>query len=268
MKRLFFVFTVCMAVFSISPMSHAETSGGLVIVGTGSGSSILRAIGEAFTNQNPGISITIPKSIGSGGGIKAVGNDEYILGRVARDIQDQEKKYGLRETPFAKMPIVFFVNNSVPIMDITPEQVCGIYDGTTREWEEIGRGKGKIRVIRREDGDSSLLVLLRAMPGFREITMTRRSKTTFSDPSTVAECARQKNAVAFGTWPNVKNETRVHALKLDGVHPSEHEYPYNGTLSLIYKEKNYNGNLRKFVEFITSTAAEKAIIDAGGLPAE
>ena len=268
MKKLIFVLTTCMAVFAIFPVLYAGTSEELVIVGTGSGSSILKAIGKAFAKQNPEITITVPKSIGSGGGIKAVGNDEYILGRVARDIVGNEKKYGLKQVPFAKMPIAFFVNTSVPISDITPEQACRIYDGTTRKWEEISKGKGKIRVIRREDGDSSLLVLLRALPGFKDITLTRRSKTTFSDPSTVAACAKQKNAIAFGTWPNVKGEPGVHELKLDGVHPAEQKYPYTGTLSLIYKGKNYNGNLKKFVEFISSTAAKKAIIDAGGLPAE
>ena len=268
MKKMALVSALCMAVFAFFPILHVGASEELTIVGTGSGTSILKAIGKAFTKQNPEISITVPKSIGSGGGIKAIGNDEYILGRVARDIKDKEKRYGLKCVPFAKMPIIFFVNNSVPISDITPGQVCRIYDGTTRKWEEISKGKGKIRVIRREDGDSSLSILLKALPGFKDITLTPRSKTTFSDPSTLAACTKQKNSIAFGTWPDVRKATDVHELKLGGMHPSNPKYPCTGTLSLIYKEKNYNGNLKKFVEFISSTAAKKAIIDAGGLPAE
>ena len=152
--------------------------------------------------------------------------------------------------------------------DITPEQACRIYYGTTRKWEEISKGKGKIRVIRREDGDSSLSILLRTLPGFNDITLTSRSKITFSDPSTLAACTSQKNSIAFGAWPDVKKTTGVHALKLATMHPTDPKYPCTGTLSLIYKEKNYNGNLKKYIEFISSPAAKKAIVDAGGLPVD
>jgi phosphate transport system substrate-binding protein len=268
MKKMTLVSAVCLAVFAIFSVSHAGVSGELAIVGTGSGSSILKAIGKAFNKQNPEISITVPKSIGSGGGIKAVGNDEYILGRVARDIKGKEKRYGLKRVPFAKMPIVIYVNNSVPMSDITPEQACRIYDGTTRKWEEISKGKGKIRVIRREDGDSSLLILLRSLPGFKDITLTPRSKTTFSDPSTLAVCTSEKNSIAFGTWSDVNKATGVRALKLGRMHPTDPKYPCTGILSLIYKEKNYTGNLKKYIEFISSPAAKKAIAEAGGLPVD
>lgn len=266
MKNMALVSVVCTAVFVFFPVLHVGASEELTIVGTGSGTSILKAIGKAFTKQNPEVSVIVPKSIGSSGGIKAVGNDKYILGRVARDIKDKEKRYGLKHVPFAKMPIVIYVNNSVPISDITPGQVCRIYDGTTRKWEEISKGKGKIRVIRREDGDSSLSILIKALPGFKDITLTPRSKTTFSDPSTLSECTKQKNSIAFGAWSDVRKATDVHALKLGGMHPSNPKYPCTGTLSLIYKEKNYNGNLKKYIEFISSPAAKKAIVEAGGLP--
>lgn len=119
-------------VFSGHSANASET---LVIVGTGSGISIL-------------------KSIGSGGGIRAVGNDEYTLGRTARNIDERETSYGLKELPFAKMPIAFFVNNGVSLDNISPETAGKIYAGTIRKWENIGGGTGTIRVIRREAGDS------------------------------------------------------------------------------------------------------------------
>ncbi len=229
---------------------------------------ILKAVGKAFTRQNPGIFIVVPKSIGSGGGIKAVGNDEYILGRVARDIRDKEKGYGLKQIPIAKIPIVFFVNTGVSISNITAMQACGIYDGTIRRWEEISGGKGKIRVLKREHGDSSLLVLNETLPGFKDITLTPISKTAYTDQQNLEECSKQKNAIAFGTWADAKYETGVRVLKLNGMHPTDPKYPFIGPLSLVYKEKNYNGKVKKFVEFISSDAGRKAVIEAGGLTVE
>jgi len=249
----------------IGTAAYAEK---ITIVGTGSGTSILKAIGEAFTAANPDISIDVPASIGSGGGINAVCKDEYILGRVAREIKENEKILGLTRVALAYMPVVFFVNDTVTVTSITAQQACDIYSGKIRNWEEIGVGKGKIRVIRREDGDSSLSILLKTLPGFKDITLTEQSKTTYSDVSTVEECVDQENAIAFGPWPNVKNIKGVHALEIGGVGPVHNEYPCGGTLSLIYKEKNYKGNVKKFVEFATSPAVYEVMRDAGALPVQ
>ena len=197
-----------------------------------------------------------------------VGDDEFIVGRIARDISKREESFELTSLPFARMPIVFFVNSSVPLEGITSGQVCGIYEGTIRRWEELNGGQGKIRIIRREDGDSSLAILLKTVPGFAEIAFTKRARTTFSDPLTVAETAGQANAIAYGTWPNVRTEKKIRVLKLDGLHPDSSDYPYVGQLSLIYKERNLDGLLEDFVEFLSSPMAHEAILAAGALPVE
>jgi phosphate transport system substrate-binding protein len=247
-------------------MGDARASKELVIVGTGSGISLLQALGKIFMKQNPDITITVPASIGSGGGIRSVGNDEYVLGRVARDIDENEKQYNLEVIPIAKIPIVFYVNASISIWEISYEQACGIYSGAIRKWEEIGGGQGTIRVIRREDGDSSLSIFMKTLPGFKEITITERSKIIYTDQETVEACKSQKNAIAFGSLADIKYEKGVRALKLDGVDPTEPMYPHLGFLSLIYKQKNYKGNVKKFIEFTLSDDAKHAIFTAGGLP--
>lgn len=65
---------------SVSPTA-AEV---LEIVGTGDGVAVLHKLGAAFTTQHPGVEVQVPKSIGSGGAMKAVGTDKNVLGRVAR----------------------------------------------------------------------------------------------------------------------------------------------------------------------------------------
>lgn len=127
MRRVFLTIGLGVAIVAILYTSPSPAAEQMVIVGTGSGVPLLEAVGKAFTQQYPGIVIALPESIGSGGGIKAVGNDEYLLGRVAREIKDQEKRYGLEITALAKTPIVFYVNDSVPLKNLTQEQACGVY---------------------------------------------------------------------------------------------------------------------------------------------
>lgn len=262
MKKLLgflLVFTMGLVV-SATVMAEEVT-----IVGTGSGMAILKTVGDAFSLENPGVTVVVPKSIGSGGGIKAVGNDKNAMGRVARKIKDKEKHYGLSYVAIAKMPIVFYINKNVGIENLNPQQVCDIYSGKVTNWQDVGGANAKIRVIRREDGDSSLSVLLKTLPGFKDINLTSRSKTTYNDQETCKLTEDTKNAIAFGTYGNARNYN-VDILNINGKVPTGADYPYVGTLALIFKEKNNTGNIKKFVEFASSQNAHDAIREAGGLP--
>jgi phosphate transport system substrate-binding protein len=244
-------------------IAHAEE---LTIVGTGAGASVLEKVGKAFTAKNPDITIVVPPSIGSGGGVKAVGNDENVLGRVSRKIKDKEKNLELTYAAYAKLPIVFYVNSTVGVKNLTSGQIADIYSGKITNWQEVGGSDGKIRVIRREDGDSSLKVLLNTVPGFKDIELTKKSKTTYSDPETLDTCEKTPGSIAFGAYSDVKDNKNITALSLDGVKASSANYAHVGELGLIYKEKNNTGNVRTFIEFITSGAANDVLADAGAIP--
>lgn len=237
----------------------------ITIVGTGDGVAVLKAIGEAFAQNNSGTTISVPKSIGSGGGIKGVGNDKYKIGRVARGIKDKEKPFGLTYVPFAKVPTVFFCNKNVKKTGLTARQICGIYSGEITNWQKVGGKNSRIKVVRREDGDSSLKVLLKTFPGFKNISITNKSKTAFSTPENIKIVEEKKDTIGFGPY-DVAKAANVNIFSIDGKKPTEAGYPSAGTLALIFKQKNYMGNLKKFVEFATSDGAHDAIESAGGIP--
>ncbi len=237
----------------------------ITIIGTGSGTTILEAIGEAFSQQNSEITINVPESIGSGGGIRTVGRDKYILGRVAREIKEKEKPYGLTYVPYAKIPIVFFTNKSVRVENLSLQQILSIYSDKITNWKDVGGNDAKVRVVTREEGDSSLGILLKSFPGFKDITITSKAKTTFSDPETETTVLKTTGVIAYGSYPNTRL-IDVHILNIDDKNATEPNYPYVCTLGFVYKEKNYTGTMKKFVEFATSEVAHEAIREAGGIP--
>ena len=262
MRKAFIAILVLAVSLAFSGPVMAED---VTIVGTGSGSAVLKAVGEAFTQNNPGVTINVPKSIGSGGGVKSVGGDKAKIGRIARKVKAKEAHFGLTYIPFRKMPICFFVNKSVGVKNLSTKQVCDIYSGKITNWKDVGGKNAKIRVVRREDGDSSLSVLLKTFPGFADITLTPKSKTTFSDPSTCELTEKKADTIAFGTYINAKNYD-VEVLSIDGKSITDAGWSYVGVLGFIYKEKNYTGNIKKFVEFATSSQAHDVIKGKGGLP--
>ena len=64
------------------------------------------------------------------------------------------------------------------------QQILDIYSGKITNWKEVGGDDARLRVVTREEGDSSRGILVEFFPGFKDITVTSKAKTTFSDPET------------------------------------------------------------------------------------
>ena len=154
------------AVLGLCATVHA---GDLSVVGTGDGIDLLRALGAAYTADHPETNVIVPPSIGSGGGIAAVGSDKEVLARIARPLSDSEKEAGLIATPVFRLPSAFFVHRSAGVSGLTNAQLADIYRGKITNWREVGGADLRIKVVRREDQDSTLLVLRQSMPGWKEL---------------------------------------------------------------------------------------------------
>lgn len=261
MKRLITGLLVFFSSITISTMAMAED---IKIVGTGDGVVVLKSIGEAFTKAS-GVKVDVPDSIGSGGGIKAVGADEAKIARVARKLKDKEAPLGLTYTPFATIPTVFCVNSSVSVDTLTAKQATDIYTGAITNWKEVGGNDEPIRVVRREEDDSTLANLKASFPGFKDIVITDKSKTANSVPEMVEIVAGKAGTIAFAAL-DVALANNFKVLRIDGKAPTDPGYPTVGTMAFVYKEANNTGSIKQLIEFATSSAAHDAITSKGGIP--
>jgi phosphate transport system substrate-binding protein len=252
--------------FTCITFSSSVLADEIAIPGTGDGVAVLNSIGEEFT-QKTGVVVLVPKSIGSGGGVKAVGNDHVNLGRVARGIKDKEKHFGLSYKAFFTVPTVFFAHQSVSIDDIGAQQVLDIFSGKITNWKEVGGSDNAIVVIRREDGDSSWGNLQKTFPGFKDITITENATKAPKTPVMVAQVQNREHSIGFGPY-DVAVANNLKVLKVNGKGATDKGYPYFGTIGFVYKDKNLTGITKDFVEFAVSPNAHDAIKKAGGSPIE
>jgi len=239
-------------------------AGEVVIPGTGDGVAILKAIGAAFTAAHPEMPVSIPDSIGSSGGIKAVGAGEAVMARVARDIKEKERGLGLTQTPFARIPAVFFVHPGVRVSMLKAEQVAAIYAGTITNWRQLGGDDAAIVVVAREENDSTLGVLRSSMSAFAELKITPTALVETKTPLMVERVESTPNAIGFGPY-DVASKNAVKVVGLDGVMPLMANYPCVTTLSLVYKQETLSGPYAAFLQFATSPAAMLPISVGGGV---
>ncbi|MBF0382516.1 MAG: substrate-binding domain-containing protein [Magnetococcales bacterium] len=227
----------------------------IIIAGTGDSESLLRLIAKRFEKDNSSSDITVyvPDSIGSGGGILALKKGVVQLARTARPIKKRERE-GLISIPFAISPVVFAVHPTVMGIDgLTSHDILAIYSGQIKNWSELGGVDHKIYVVEREHGDSSLRALGRTFAGWRsDLQIGKMYYSTATAAKAVAN-----HPYTIGYLPlSIALGSGLKVLNIDGKAPDESnivsgEYPYILYFELVAK-KPVAGWEKKFISYMFS----------------
>jgi phosphate transport system substrate-binding protein len=237
----------------------------LKIVGTGDGMDLLRALSNDFMQQSKTVHVEIPPSIGSGGGIAAIGAGKAVVGRVARKLTDSEIASGIVYKPIARLPSAFFVHPGTGVTGLTTDELMNVYSGRVTNWSDLGGANLRIRVVRREDTDSTLIVLRQMMPGWKDLKITEYSKTATTTQEAIQTVRDVDGAIGFGPY-SATLEPDVSVLKINGHSPLDTAYPSHVELALIYKETEITAAAREFIDFANSAKARSIISQLGSVP--
>jgi phosphate transport system substrate-binding protein len=250
----------------LAGIAGSAGAGDLAVVGTGDGLEVLRAVGAAYTADNPETSVFVPPSVHSSGGIAAVRTGTAPLGRIARPLTLEERAEGIIEVPVFRLPSVFIINSAANVRQLTADQATRIFRGDITNWQEVGGTNLRIKVVRRDEADSTLKVLRATMPGWRNLEVTDKSKVAATTQAAFDLVTELPGAVSFAPYSR-SLEANVLVPELDGRHVTDAEYPSAVTLSLIYREATVTEPTLDFVRFLFSPKARALIRNFGGTPA-
>lgn len=245
--------------------TQAELTGTVATDGSTSMEKVIGALGEAFTDVNPGVGFTYNPT-GSGSGITAVAEGRCDIGLSSRALKDEEKN-GLTETVVALDGIAVIVNPANPVADLTLEQIAKIYTGEIANWKDVGGSDAQIVVIGREAGSGT-------RDGFESITKTaqmcayRQELTSTGD--VIATVSQNPDAIGYASLASVKDS--VKALIVGGVVPSEATVT-DGTYAIqrpfvvvTRTDEPLSAAAQAFFDYITSAEANEIIAAAGAVP--
>jgi phosphate transport system substrate-binding protein len=249
-------FAVGFALALAAPAFAAEE---LPVVGTGDGIPVFKAVGDAFSADNPGTKVMVPPSIHSSGGIRAVILGQAVLGRIARDLKPEEKEHGLVATP------VFHVHPSTGVTSLSADEVTRIYAGEIVNWREVGGKDLRIRVVIREEVDSTLGVFRQTLAGWKDLRFLERSKLATTTQEAIDTVQTVEGAIGFGPY-SLDLEKRVAVLALDGYKPTSPEYPSAVTLSLIHREATMSAPAAAFLDYMFTEKAQELVRRNGAIP--
>jgi phosphate transport system substrate-binding protein len=174
-------------------------------------------------------------------------------------------EYGLVYLPFAKIPSAVFTHPSSGIKALTSEQLVQLYSGEITNWSALGGPDLRVRLVRREDTDSTLQVLRASMPGWKDLEFSPRTKTAHTTQEAIASARAIEGAIAFGPYSRPL-EDGLNVLKVDASHPTDDTYPSAVTLALIYKDGTLEEDMSAFITYSRSPQAQSLIGNFGGVP--
>ena len=235
--------------------------------GSTSMEKVIGALGEAFMQQNDGVSFTYNPT-GSGSGIQAVSEGRCDIGLSSRALKDEEKASGLTETVLAYDGIAIIVNPQNPVSDLDLETISKIYTGEITNWKDVGGNDGEIVLIGREAGSGT-------RDGFESITDTKENckyrQELTSTGDVITTVSQNPNAIGYASLAALKDS--VKALTVGGVEPSEAtildgSYVIQRPFVLVTKTgTTLSEEAQKFFDFATSKEAAPLIAEAGAVAA-
>jgi phosphate transport system substrate-binding protein len=265
---------ICVATPSGYAVAGDSPAAPLIFAGSGTNLEITRLLAKAFERVRPDIRIEIPGSLGSAGGISAVREGVIAVGLVARPLNGAEREMGLTVLPYARTAIVFAAHQTVGDENVTTDDVVQIYAGVKTQWKD----GHPIAVLSRQVGDSSLEVLEREIPRFKDAyrasAQANRWAVFYTDQDMSQALGRTPYSIGMAALGVVKSEKLpVRALKFNGASPSPENirnglYPLVNGLSFVYRKDALPAGAAMFLTFVGSKEGERVLRANGFLPGE
>ena len=267
MKKIISLALAAILMLAVLAGCSKDTAGGTVSTdGSTSMEKVIGALGEAFEQNNEGVSFTYNPT-GSGSGITAVSEGRCDIGLASRALSDDEEASGLTGTVLALDGIAIIVNPENPVSDLSLETVAKIYKGEITNWKEVGGNDAEIVLIGREAGSGT-------RDGFESVTDTedacRYRQELTSTGDVITAVAGNPNAIGYASLSSVKDS--VKALSIGGVTPTEASvkdgsYAVQRPFILVTKtDGELSETAQAFFDFATSADANEIISAAGAVP--
>ena len=184
---------------------------------------------------------------------------------ASRDLKDEEKAAGLKETQIAIDGIAVITNKNNGVKDLSLEQVKDIYTGKITNWKEVGGNDAPIVVVSREDG-SGTCDGFQENVGFESEELTKDAQISDGSGNIKSIVEGNENAIGYISFGYV--DENVNALTIDGVelnaeNVKNDSYAIARPFLFANKEDVITEQGKNFIDFILSEEGQNVVEENG-----
>lgn len=260
---------VTMVLTLFAGQSFAES---LKITGSTTVLPIAQKAAEAFMKAYPNVNVSLSGG-GSGEGIKAIIDGTTDVGNSSRFIKDAEVAQAIEKgaypVPFgiAYDCIVPVVHPSNPVANLTLDQLKGMYNGSIKNWKQVGGPDKQVVVISRDTSSGTYEV-------WSEIVMKKErvfpgALLQASNGAVAQAVSKNTFAVGYVGLSYLNNELK--ALTVNGVTGNSDNalngsYPVSRVLYMFTKGWP-TGTALQFINFLMHPQkGQKIVAETGFVP--
>jgi len=129
----------------------------LVLTGSSTIAPLAAEIGKRFEERNPGVRVDV-QSGGSSRGVADARAGLADIGMASRALNPDESD--LEFFTIARDGVGVIAHRSNPLRSLTDEQIAAIYTGKIVDWSAVGGKAGRITVVNKAEGRSTLELFL------------------------------------------------------------------------------------------------------------
>ncbi len=275
MRRKFYVITLMAIVAALLTFGFngcGRSRGNRVSVkGSTTVLPITQKAAEAF-KKSEGISVSVEGS-GSGNGIKALIDGGCDIANSSREIKAEEKdsahKKGIqvKEILIAYDMIVPIVNPANPVKNITMDQLKAIYDGSIKNWKELGGMDENIVVISRDTSSGTYEIWHEKV--MKKTDVRSDALLQSSNGAIVTTVAGNPRAIGYVGFGYINDSIRgipVNGIPVTIENSKSGKFPVSRKLYMYVNEKKLPENARKFIDYLLSATGQSLVKEAGYIP--
>jgi phosphate transport system substrate-binding protein len=260
------VATLTMAAVTAS----AQTT--LKVDGSTGAMPLVTALAKAYEAKTSNLNIEIGQGLGTKARIDALNSGSIDIAVASHGLNiDDLVKQGMSVDEIARTPVVFAVNSSVPVTNLSRAQVCAVYSGTLTNWKEAGGTDLAVAARTRPDSEVDVEVARDGIACLKALKMPEAVKVMQRGGDMAKELAATAGAIGMTTTTVAEQSGgKIKVLSLDNVAPTEANVNA-GTYRLVREvflvaKVSASPAVKSFLAFVKSADGAKVIKANGAIP--
>ncbi len=270
-KSIIFFILIFVIAIVLSMSCSKEAKEKIVIKGSTTVLPITQKAAEAFYEKNK-IVISL-SGTGSGDGIKSLINGSCDIANSSREMHPEEldlaKRKGevIKEVAIAFDMIVPIVHPSNPVSNLTLHQLKAIYEGSVKNWKDVGGKDEAIVVISRDSSSGTFEVWESKVMKHGEVR--KDALLQASNGAIVQTVSQNLKAIGYVGYGYLND--RVKPLFVNNVEPTidngkSGKYPIARKLYMYVNEVKIKPAAQAFIDFMLSDEGQAIVKEAGFIP--
>jgi phosphate transport system substrate-binding protein len=230
------------------------------------------ALAKAFQGKNPGAAFEFGTGLGTKARFQALADGKIDVALASHGLRVEElMKQGMVVHEIARIAVVFGVNETVPVSNLTGQQVCDIYAGKITNWKALGGPDLEIAVRTRPESEVDTEVVRDGIACLKDLKMAESVKVMPKSGDMAKELAAVPGAIGMTSMTIAEqSKGKVRAASLNGIAPSADNVKRKSyTLireSFFITRGSPSTMVARFIEFTRSASGDDVIAANGAVP--